>query len=596
MSTQGAEAAAGPGVPRPGDRRPRVANRADETHLDPQELRQLRTLRQLGTTGALLIAIGSVSSYGAATPIPNPVDGLRIIGLLSRIGPASLAVSYSGIGMVVLAWFLLGRLTTPGRIRRLTRAQLTHTLAMWAVPFLLTPPLFSRDVYSYLAVGKMMALGFNPYDSGPLDVLGDADVFAHQVDAKWQQTATPYGPAFLLIARGIVTVSGSHIILAVLLQRLVELIGVALIVWALPRLARRSRIDPISALWLGALNPLVLFHLVAGGHNEALMIGMMMAGLVIALDRSVILGTVLLTGAVGVKATAGLALAFLVVALALRAGGAWRDLWRSGVRVGAVFVGTFALLTLLAGVGVGWLAALNTPGLIRSFLSVTTAVSVVTGAVGTLLGVGDQTEGVLDVLHPLGTVVGTVLAGYVLWRCWRHAFDPVLGLGVAIGLFVIFSPVVQPWYLLWAALPLAASTAVSRYRTVTVAITVALSVMIMPSGSVIRPLIIAQAVLAAALVTAGAWYLLRQRRLIPTSEWDRWVMASAKLARLRHPSAAARRISPPATVTADPGPGTPGGDRPGQDSPPHHRPHHDSPHHDSPHHDRADAPPSRGQT
>ena len=57
----------------------------------------------------------------------------------------------------------------------------------------------------------------------------------------------------------------------------------------------------------------MLFHLIAGGHNEALMIGMMMAGLVVALDRSVILGTVLLTLAVGVKATAGLALAFLIV-------------------------------------------------------------------------------------------------------------------------------------------------------------------------------------------------------------------------------------------------------------------------------------------
>lgn len=535
MSTHGAEAATGPDV----------ATGRYETGLDARELRQLRGLRQLGTTGALLIAVGSVSSYGAANPIPNPVDGLRILGLLSRIGPASLAVSYTGIGLVVGAWFLLGRLTTPGRVRRLTRSQLTHTLAMWAVPFLVTPPLFSRDVYSYLAVGKMMALGFNPYDSGPLDVLGDGDVFAHQVDAKWQHTATPYGPAFLLIVRGIVGVTGSHVIVAVLLQRLVELVGVALIVWAVPRLARRLHLDPISALWLGALNPLVLFHLIAGGHNEALMVGMMMAGLVIALDRSVVVGTVLLTGAVGVKATAGLALAFLVVALALRAGGTWRDLWRWGLRVGAVFIATFAVLTLLAGVGVGWLAALNTPGLIRSFLSVTTAVSVVTGAIGTLLGLGDQTEGVLDVMHPLGTVVGTVLAGFVWWRCWRHGFDPILGLGVAIGLFVILSPVVQPWYLLWAALPLAASTAVARYRNVTVVITVALSVMIMPSGSVIRPLIIAQAALAAALVAAAAWYLLRRRGLVPISAWDHWVLASAKLARRRHPSSVGRRPPPP---------------------------------------------------
>ncbi len=541
MSTQGAEAAAGPGVDRTGPDSTGPDSTESDTTLDRAELRQLRILRRLGTTGALLITVGSVSSYGAAIPIPNPVDGLRIIGLLSRIGPASLAVSYSGIGLVVVAWYLLGRLTTPGRTRRLTRSQLTHTLAMWVVPLLVTPPLFSRDVYSYLAVGKMMQLGFNPYDGGPLDVLGDGDVFAHQVDAKWQHTATPYGPAFLLITRAIVGVTGSHVIVAVLLQRLVELVGVALMVWAVPRLARRLRVDPISALWLGALNPLVLFHLVGGGHNEALMIGMMMAGLVVALDRSVVLGTVLLTGAVGVKATAGLALAFLVVALALRAGGSWQDLWRWGLRVGAVFVGTFAVLTLAAGVGVGWLAALNTPGLVRSFLSATTAVSVITGWLGSLLGLGDHTQGVLDVMQPLGTVVGTVLAGYVWWRCWRRGFDPILGLGVSIGMFVILSPVLQPWYLLWAALPLAASTAVARYRNVTVVITVALSVMIMPSGSIIRPLIIAQAALAAALVALGARWLLRRYGLVPVSERDRWLTAAAALARLRHPSVVAGR-------------------------------------------------------
>jgi hypothetical protein len=53
-------------------------------------------LRQPGTTGVLLIAVGSVSAYGATDPIPNPVDGLRITGLPSRIGSASPAVPTPG--------------------------------------------------------------------------------------------------------------------------------------------------------------------------------------------------------------------------------------------------------------------------------------------------------------------------------------------------------------------------------------------------------------------------------------------------------------------------------------------------------------------
>ena len=168
---------------------------------------QLSRLRRWGTVGALLLMLGAGSSYGSASPIPNPVDGLRIIGLLSRIGPAALACSYTGIGLIVLSWVLIGRLALPGRPRRLSRSQLSHTLAMWAVPLLVTPPLFSRDVYSYLAIGSMMAHGFNPYESGPYDTLGDADPYAHQVDVRWQHTASPYGPVYLLIARGIVTVA-----------------------------------------------------------------------------------------------------------------------------------------------------------------------------------------------------------------------------------------------------------------------------------------------------------------------------------------------------------------------------------------------------
>ena len=513
-----------------------LAPRAVAAPLDATELRQLRVLRRVGTTGTLLMAAASISSYGGANPIPNPVDGIRLLGLPSRIGPATLAVSYCGIALVVLAWFLLGRLATPQRRRQITRRQLTHTLAMWAAPLLITPPLFSRDVYSYLAVGQMMRLGFNPYDSGPYPVLGDADPFAHQVDLRWQDTPTPYGPLFLLIARGIVSITGPHLIAAVLLQRLFELVGVVLLVWALPRLARRRGLDPISALWLGALNPLVLFHLIAGGHNEALMIGMMMAGLVVALDHSVLWGTVLLTMAVGIKATAGLALAFLVVALALRAGGNWPALLRVTARVGGVFLLTFGVLTVFSGVGIGWLAALNTPGMIRSFLSVTTVIGVLTGWSGTLLGLGDHTNGILDVLHPAGTVVGVALAALIWWRCWRHALDPLLGLAIAIGLFVVFSPVVQPWYLLWAAVPLAASTAVARYRRVTVWVTVALSLMIMPSGQVIPPLIIVLSVAAAALVAAGCLWQLHRRELIPISERSRWQLSAAALARLRHPS------------------------------------------------------------
>ncbi|EUA34949.1 putative membrane protein [Mycobacterium xenopi 3993] len=77
--------------------------------------------------------------------------------------------------------------------------------------------------------------------------------------------------------------TGENIVAAVLCHRLVVLIGVGLIVWATPRLARRCGVAEVSALWLGAANPLLIMHLVAGIHNEALMLGLMLAGTEFAL-------------------------------------------------------------------------------------------------------------------------------------------------------------------------------------------------------------------------------------------------------------------------------------------------------------------------
>jgi alpha-1,6-mannosyltransferase len=506
--------------------------------LDATERKQLSRLRRWGTVGALLLMLGTGSSYGAATPIPNPVDGLRVIGLLSRIGPAALACSYAGIGLVVLRWVLIGRLAAPGRVRRLSRSQLSHTLAMWAVPLLVTPPLFSRDVYSYLAVGSMMVHGFNPYESGPYDTLGDSDAYAHQVDVRWQHTASPYGPVYLLVAQAVVKVAGDNIVVGTLLQRLVELVGVALIVWALPRLARICGFDPVAALWLGALNPLVLFHLIGGGHNEALMLGAMLAGIVIAWEWSLVGGVVLITVGVGIKATAGMALAFLVIMLALRAGGRWRDLLRCGIQVGAIAAGTFVVFTWLAGVGVGWLAALSAPGTVRSFLSVSTALGVGAGEAGLLLGLGDHIQAALDVMQPVGTLIGSVIAVAIMWQCWQRRINPVLGLGMAMGAFVLLAPVIQPWYLLWAALPLAASTADPRYRKATIWLTVLFSVTIMPNGATIPVYVIVQAVVVAAVVVGGVFYSLGR----------------GGLPRTHPPGSVERTVDPPVVEDLEPAP------------------------------------------
>ena len=100
-----------------------------------------------------------------------------------------------------------------------------------------------------------------------------------------------------------------------------------------------------------------------------------------------------------------------------------------------------------------------------------------------------------------------------MWRCWQRHLEPIQGLGIALGAFVLLSPVIQPWYLLWAALPLAASTSFSGYRRATVWLTAVFAVIIMPNGATIPVFTIVQAVVVAAIVVCGVLLLLRRSGL-----------------------------------------------------------------------------------
>ncbi|HVQ51169.1 MAG TPA: polyprenol phosphomannose-dependent alpha 1,6 mannosyltransferase MptB, partial [Mycobacterium sp.] len=50
------------------------------------------------------------------------------------------------------------------------------------------------------------------------------------------------------------------------------------------------------------------------------------------------------------------------------------------------------------------------------------------------------------------------------------------GLGVALGATVLLFPVVQPWYLLWAIIPLACWATTPRFRTAVIAVTLVVGI------------------------------------------------------------------------------------------------------------------------
>ena len=58
----------------------------------------------------------------------------------------------------------------------------------------------------------------------------------------------------------------------------------------------------------------------------------------------------------------------------------------------------------------------------------------------------------------------------------RGRLHPVGGLGVALGATVLLFPVVQPWYLLWAIIPLAAWATTPGFRAAAIVVTLVVGI------------------------------------------------------------------------------------------------------------------------
>ena len=218
-----------------------------------------RGLPSSGSSGRPRIVLGAVlGGQSFETHLPGawffgmPGGHLGSIGTNDALPPvASLALVFGGLILLTRVWVgFLGHLNRhPG----VPVKRVVLVVVVWAVPLLLAPPLFSRDVYTYAAQGEMVSHHINPYSYGP-NVLG-ATPFNQLADSVWSGTESPYGPTFLTVDGVLDQASGHQILADLVLLRLLEVAGVALMVAATPTLARSLRRDPAHSVLLGVGRP-----------------------------------------------------------------------------------------------------------------------------------------------------------------------------------------------------------------------------------------------------------------------------------------------------------------------------------------------------
>ena len=439
----------------------------------PQRLSRLREFATtsegrpalLGCLGAALITMGGLGA-GSTKQHDPLLESLHLSWLRYGHGLVlSSVVLWIGVALMLSAWLWLGRRVLAGGASEYT---MVASAAFWLAPLLLSVPLFSRDTYSYLAQGALLRDGFDPYAVGPID---NPNALLDNVSPIWTITTAPYGPAFIMIAKLITMLVGNHVIVGTMLLRLCMLPGFALLIWATPRIARHIGANVPIALWICALNPLVIIHLMGGVHNEMLMVGLMAAGIALTLNSRHIAGIALIAVGVAVKATAGIALPFMVWVwmrhLCERRG--YRPLRAFAAAAGTsvlIFVAVFAVLSGVAGVGLGWLTALAGSVKIINWLSMPTAAANLIHAIAGLF-FSVSFYAVLQVTRAVGiAIVGVALP--LLWWRFRHDDRQALtGIAWAMLVVVLFAPAALPWYYSW---PLAVLAPLAQSRRAVAAI------------------------------------------------------------------------------------------------------------------------------
>jgi alpha-1,6-mannosyltransferase len=464
----------------------------------------VRECRRIGLIGSVLLAFGGLAAGALPDRGADPMPGLD--QLREFEAPGIMAV-YAGVVVMVFAWWRLGRMfdtgSPPGRSALLT------TLATWAAPLVVAPPLFSRDVYSYLAQGVMTGSGIDVYRFGPA-VLGGP--LAVEVPGAWQHAPAPYGPVFLFTSASITQVTSVRVVTGILAMRLLALLAVGAIVLLLPKLARACGTDPDRAIWLAVLNPLVLQHLVSGAHNDALMLALLVAGLALAVSGRPGWGAVLVTVGALVKAPAVLGLPAIAALWSQLLIGRSRVV-RAAMATGAVAAATTVIVNALTGTGFGWVAALSSSASAHSW-----SVTNVLGRLTELL-MQSYNLGTSELAVPLWRMAGMVAVGVVAVLLWvyRVRLGALYALGLALTALAVLGPSIRPWYLLWGLVPIAAAAPEGLIRRWAPIVCAVFTLVVPPSGFWPTP---TRALLAAVgvAIACAAW------------AWMGWIRGEAVLA------------------------------------------------------------------
>jgi alpha-1,6-mannosyltransferase len=240
------------------------------------------------------------ASYGG--PLTVLGRWLNLVGLSDN----SRATLYTCLIVIMnLAYFGALYLIRKDRRKR-TTLLIAGGFILVSLLLLFIPPMLSRDIYSYSFYGRAMTVYHaNPFLVKPIS--HPHDVLFPLIG--WRFQPSDYGPLFNFLSFVISKAAGNNIASNVLGFKVFALVFYAAslpLVYTLTRRISPGREN--LALAIAAWNPLLLLHMIGGGHNDSAMVFFVILGLLLYKKDHAVWGLISVVLAVMVKAVAALAL------------------------------------------------------------------------------------------------------------------------------------------------------------------------------------------------------------------------------------------------------------------------------------------------
>lgn len=237
----------------------------------------------VGIAAIVFLSVVVVSTYSANVAQRSPIDPAGAWRLAFVLGVGGAVFCY----FAALLAYRRPEVPVPLALGVATTLQLIPLAA---------PLLLSLDVYAYWDYGRLLVEhGLNPYADPPS--AASADPAYDLIGRDWRDRPAIYGPVFIALAAGHALVVGVEPETAAFLWRVLAAgNGVALAVLA-TRLARRPAFAAVFLGW----NPLVALHLAGGGHNDGLLMALVLGALLLARRGRPQLGGALWAAAIAIK-------------------------------------------------------------------------------------------------------------------------------------------------------------------------------------------------------------------------------------------------------------------------------------------------------